>query len=269
MMPSTLEELAGATQLALEVARQRHVTEREDRRFVLGEDADRGDRHRDAIARGGHQLEIEVVDRLAGDSAPDLALEGGPEGLGDELHQQAAGEAVARVARDLLGGAVEVEHGARGVEDDDAVGGAVDEGAVALDGAHAALLADVGERDAPGALADRLERLRAAQDHAEERRRQAPEADRGLRGPRRPLAREAGHERAGRLAADDDREHGRDLARRPRGQRRVAAAGEGHLPDLQRALDVRVASEREAGPPHLDLVAVGDEVDVLGIGEQR
>ena len=70
MMPSTVEfrmrfeELARPAQLALELARQGDVAEREDRGLVLGEDADRRDRHGDAIAGGGDELEIEVVDRL-------------------------------------------------------------------------------------------------------------------------------------------------------------------------------------------------------------
>ena len=124
------------------------------------------------------------------------------------------GQAVARVAGHLLGGAVQVEDHARGVDDDDAVGGAVDEGAVALDGAHAALLAHVGQRDAAGALAQRLERLGAAQDHAEQR---------GGHPSRRPTdasarraasaAVEPRDERAGRLAADEHREDGAGVRR--------------------------------------------------------
>ena len=80
-----------------------------------------------------------------------------------------------------------------------------------------ALLANVGESDPPGALPNRLERLGAAQDDAEQRRRQAPEADRRLCGARRPLAREPRDERAGRLAADDHGEHRHHLARPRRG----------------------------------------------------
>ena len=62
-----VQELAGAPQLAIQLARQRDVAKREDRGLVLGQDADRRDRDGDAIARRGHQLEIEVVDGLAGD----------------------------------------------------------------------------------------------------------------------------------------------------------------------------------------------------------
>ena len=173
-----VQELARAPQLAIQLARQRHVAKREDRRVVFGQDADRRDRNRDAIARRRHQLEVEVVDRLARDGAADLAFQHRAKRLGHDLDERLAGEAVARVARHLLGGAVQVQHGARAVEDDDAVRRAVDEIAVALDGAHAAFLADVGQRDAPRTLADRFERAGAAQHDAEQRRRQPSQAER-------------------------------------------------------------------------------------------
>ena len=135
-----LQELGGAPQLVLELARERDVAEGEDRRLLLGEDADRRDRDHDAVARGRDELEVEVVDRLGAGRAADrrgqlLAMR-----RGDDLRQRPPRQAVARVAGDLLGGAVQVEDAPAGVEHQDAVGRAVDEGAVALDGAHLALL---------------------------------------------------------------------------------------------------------------------------------
>ena len=236
---------------------------------MLGEDGDRRDRHGDAIARGGHQIEIEVVDRFGGDRPRDAVLEPGAKRLGDELRDRLARQAVARVAGHLLGGAVHVEDHAGAVDDDDPVGGAVDEGAVALDGAHPPLLADIGERDAPGALAQRLERLRAAQDDAEQRRGDPPEADRGLGQTRRLGAVEPRHQRAGRLAADQDGEDGAGVGRagHPHGGRRFAAADDRHLAHLDRAAEIGMLIERQPDPADLHLAAVGDQVGGLGIGQ--
>src|SRR6185369_6285629 len=95
-------------------------------------------------------------------------------------HDWLARQAVARVAGHLLGGAVHVEDHARPIDDDDSVRGAVDEGPVAFDGTYPSLLPNIGQRDPPGALAQRLERLGASQDDAEQRGGDTPQPHRGL-----------------------------------------------------------------------------------------
>jgi len=105
---------------------------------------------------------------------------------------------------------------------------------------------------------------RAAQDDAEQRRGQASQTDDRFGGRRGPLAREAHQQRARRLAPDDHGEHHRHLLRVG-----LAAAGDGHLADLERPPDVRVLLQRVAHPADVDLLAVGDQVDEVGIDQQR